>query len=139
MNKKRNTTYQKNIVSAALFALAMLVLVISCPLKRLLTNNYVSQSSTLPKSNQTSSNQYATILNSIHTNCCFAKNKISFFQDEKSHSQNIYIPTFCTIISNDTEHYFHSFLDGNKQNYKFAANAEQHVLPLFLQHRSLLI
>ena len=139
MNKKRNTTYQKNIVSAALFALAMLVLVISCPLKRLLINNYVSQSSTLPKSNQTSSNQYATILNSIHTNCCAVKNKISFFQDHKFHYQKIDISDFYISISNDTKHYQYSLLDGSKQNYKFAANAEQHVLPLFLQHRSLLI
>lgn len=139
MHKTRNTTYQKKVWSASLFALAILVLVVSCPLKRFLINNYVSQTSIPSKSSQTSSTQYSKTLFGDYSNCCEAKNKTPLFQVVKSQQHKVDAPVFTINIFNHTGYYIHSFLNGNTADYNVAPDSDHTSLPIFLQHRSLLI
>ncbi|MGZ8516769.1 MAG: hypothetical protein ACXWWD_05435 [Chitinophagaceae bacterium] len=139
MHKKRITGYQTNIYSAALFALAILVLVVSCPLKRLFINNHVSQTSVASKFNRTNNNQYFSILYSSHTTYCADKNKTPILQADKSQHTKVVAPAFTINIFNHTGYCIHSFLDGIKTDHNSAPDSGYSSLPLFLRHRSLLI
>lgn len=139
MNNKENTNYQKNIGSAALFALAILILVVSCPLKRLLTNNFSSQTSILSKSKPTNNTRSFSVFYSNDTSCYTDNDKEAVLQADKIQQIKTDAPVFTANIFNHTGYYIHSFLGGIKTEYNFAPTFGYSSLPLFLQHRSLLI
>jgi hypothetical protein len=122
MLTKRNTIYQNKMCSASLFALAILVLVVSCPLKRLFINNSVSQTSIPSKSNQTSSTQYSKHLFGSYSNCYSAKNKVSLFQDDKSQHKQVDPPVYSTNSSNHTGYYIQSFLNTTRLSYNVVSH-----------------
>lgn len=139
MQKKGNINYQKNVGSAALFALAILILVVSCPLKRLLTNNFSSQTSSHVKSKSTNNTRAFSVFYSNDTTCYTDTDKVAILQADKIQQINTDVPLFTDNIFNYTGYFIHSFLNGNTANYNIVAVVNYSSLPLFLRHRSILV
>lgn len=139
MQKKGNSNYQNKIYSAFLMALAVLVLIVSCPLKNLLANNSASQSSIHSKSNQTNSKQHFNGHNSKNTSCFATNNKLTFVKADLLQQHKTDAPVVVFNISNHTGYYIHSFLNTVRPGYYVIPNSDYSHLSLFLQHRSLLI
>jgi len=139
MDLKGITTYQKKIGSAALFALAILILVVSCPLKRLLTNNSISKTPTALESKQTKNNQYLSKLYSINTTCSAQKNETLIFKADNSPHKNADDYIITINIFNNNEYHSHTFLDGIESEFYLAPSSGYNSIPLFIQHRRLLI
>ena len=139
MEQKIITTYQKKIGSAALLALAILILVVSCPLKRLLSNNAVSKTPTALESKQTKNNQYLSKLYSTNTTCTAQKNETLIFQADNSPHKNAEDHIITINIFNNNGYHFHSFLDGIESEFYIAPAPGYNSIPLFIQHRRLLI
>lgn len=139
MEQKLITTYQKKIGSVALFALAILILVVSCPLKRLLSNNAVSKTPKALESKQTKNNQYLSKLYSTNTTCSAQKNETLIFQAYNAPHKNAEDHIITINIFNYNGYHFHSFSDGIESEFYVAPASGYNSIPLFIQHRRLLI
>ena len=139
MEQKIITTYQKKIGSVALFALAILILVVSCPLKRLLSNNAVSKTPKALESKQTKNNQYLSKLYSTNTTCSAQKNETLIFQAYNAPHKNAEDHIITINILNYNGYHFHSFSDGIESEFYVAPASGYNSIPLFIQHRRLLI
>lgn len=125
--------------SAFLFALAVLLLVVSCPLKRLLQKNEGSYSSTSVRSNQTNIDQRTNTGYSSADNCCVVKKKTSFAKSGLSQKVVVFTPSYLSNVSDASGFDINYYLSG--VNYKAAhvAFSNPSSIPLFLQHLRLLI
>lgn len=139
MHKRRKTGYQKNIGSVTLFALAVFVLVISCPLKRLLINSAVSQNSLPSSSNQTKTNQHFSSLFNNNTTCSAERNTTAILQADNNLYEKRTTPLFTENIFNYTDYFIQPFLNGDSADYYLVRDVNYPSLPLFLKHRSLLV
>ncbi|HJW16685.1 MAG TPA: hypothetical protein VJ499_06180 [Flavisolibacter sp.] len=122
--------------TAFLFLLAVLMLVVSCPFKRLLQaeNNFQAFAQQSIKWNDNASQGIA----SKNTFCCSQKQKIILVKPTISKQQ---LPG-SDILANQNLHTgfaIHYFLNGTERLHKAFAIPPVSTLPLFLQHRRLLI
>lgn len=139
MQGKVNNYYQKNIASAGLFAMAMLLLVVSCPFKRLLTNNYSSQTSRHSNSKSTNNTRALSIFYSNDARCYAETDKAAIWQADKIQQIKTATPLFTDNIFNSTGYFIHSFSNGNTDNYNLVSVVKCSSIPLFLRHRSILV
>lgn len=125
--------------SALMITVAAIVLIVSCPLKRLLVNNFVSQRSVSSRSNQTNINQPANIFNNSNKSCFVFKSKTTVVNAGVSQQYKIIAPVFTFNIFDHTGYWLQSFLNRASPFYKTVSCADISPLPLFLRHRSILI
>jgi hypothetical protein len=136
---KSNSRYQQNIFSALLFALAILILLLSCPLKHLLQNDFNPNSPVTSKSNQTNNTRYFNTSYNNSSTYCTAINKSTILQAHPFLYQKVDAPVFTLNIYNHTGYYIHLFLSDIKPLYSTALRPDYSSLPIFIQHRSFLI
>lgn len=139
MDKRGNTNYQKCNGGAVLFALAIWVLAVSCPLKSILNYNAVLQSSVASRSSLTNSKQDFSNVYASNATCFAGKAKTVSLRADKMQYFKADAPVFTINVFNHTGYYIHSIPDGINTEYNLAADSDYSSLPLFLQHRGLLI
>jgi hypothetical protein len=124
----------RNFGSALLFALAVLLLVVSCPVKRFLNLNYTS--STQQSSKQENQSGKTAIYNI--TSCCSLKQKIILV---KGSFKKQYAPAHEIVLTSNRQYGFdiNYFLSRIRSNHLRSAHTTLFSPPLFLQHRRLLI
>lgn len=125
--------------SAFLFALAVLLLVVSCPLKRLLQNNPGSYSRSSVRSNQTNINQRTNTGYSTADNCCAVKKKTAFVKSGLSQKVVLFTPSYLSNVSDASGFDINYYLSGINYNSANVEITNASSLPLFLQHLRLLI
>jgi hypothetical protein len=122
--------------SGILMAMAVLVLAVSCPLKRMLQSNLPSFSSVSKAKKITNSEANANYTK--NASCCGLQKKIVTVSASLKSSE--ILPAFF-LPANDMASVFAIpyFLSGTAPEYNAANNFTPSALPLFLQHRRLLI
>ena len=128
-------SYQKQrFTSAILFALAILIIVVSCPLKRMLN----STASASPRIAYVSVNQSISVAAPSQVSCCALKAKVTLLHAElKAQETPLPVPLIASISWSGF--YIPYCLSGTPQTYYATATCLSFNLPLFLQHRRLLI
>lgn len=127
------------IFSALSVALAVLILVVSCPVKRLLQNNFVSISTTATKSSQTNLNQRSSADNSIAGNCSITAHNTVLAKQDLSKQNKLPLPYHPSSIIAEAGFDLNYFLTGLNPGSLRSANTLYRSIPLFLQHLRLLI
>lgn len=127
------------IFSALSVALAVLILVVSCPVKRLLQNNFVYVSTTATKSSQTNLNQRSFADYSTAGNCSLTAHNTVLVKQDLSQQDKLPLPFHPSIISDEAGFDLNYFLTGLNPGSFTSANTLQRSIPLFLQHLRLLI
>ena len=137
-----NTGINKNALiknkgkTAFLFLLAALMLVVSCPFKRLLQaeNNLPASTHQSIKGNnaERQGSQYKNI------SCCAQKQQITIAKSAISKQQ---LPATDFLESKNFQHSFaiYYFLNGTDKHYSYPVTTSISSSSLFLQHRRLLI
>lgn len=132
-NKNSLTTNKGR--TAFLFLLAVLMLVVSCPFKRLLQTENTGQSSQQSVKWNGAERKVAA----YQSDCsCAKKQKITLVKFEVS-NQQLPTPEFLAEQNYPTGFSIHYFLSGTKKQYQHFSSSIPSSLPLFLQHRRLLI
>jgi hypothetical protein len=140
MKKSGNPFYffpKTGAASALMFSLALLILVVSCPLKRLLTDG-MATSTSVPRSNQTNNNQHSVKNYSDEFNSCSISDRPVFTSD-LLHTVKVQAPVYFQNIFNEPGYNIHYFLSGINYRYHSSTASLNSPLPLFLQHLRLLI
>lgn len=139
MNTSVNKIFSSGrmIHSAGLFALALMLLVISCPLKKLLQNNVASHSS-LQKTKQININQPRASQYSSAVSCSAIREKTLLV---KSNLIQLKAPSSLYFPDRKRESGFeiNYFLSRTNSKCGFSASSNLSSLPLFLQHLRLRI
>lgn len=141
MNTSANGIYscrKATIYAALMFALAVMLLVVSCPLKRLLQNNFVSNSSSAVKG-QTNINHRTGADYSAFANSCADKKEIILAKPDLFKQSELLVPLYLSNIIRRPGFTINYFLSGTNYNYAFLVSSHYSTLPLFLQHLRLLI
>lgn len=121
--------------TALLFLLAALMLVASCPFKRLLQTENNSQTSQPSVKWNGAERKVAA----YQSDCpCAKKQKITLVKFDIS-KQKLPAPEFIAEKNFQTGFSIHYFLSGTEKQYPFFSASSPSSLPLFLQHRRLLI
>jgi hypothetical protein len=122
--------------SAFLFLIAILMLVVSCPFKRLLQaeNNIQAFAQQSTKWNNTISQG----ITSNSSSCCSQKLKTTLVNPDKT-KQQLTGPDIVSTRNLQTGFTIHYFLSGAERLYKPFPSSSVSSLPLFLQHCRLLI
>ena len=143
MNTSANTIFsprKATVYTALTFALAMLVLVVSCPVKRLLLTNFNSTASSSPtKSSRTNIYQGANIENNATANCYTENDKTAVVESDISQKHKLTLPLYLSNINNQTGFDINYFLSRISYNSTQSVASQHSTLPLFLQHLRLLI
>jgi uncharacterized protein (UPF0333 family) len=126
------------VSSALLFSLALLLLIDSCPLKRLLKNTFSANSTSATKGNQTNINEPTVTNYSNSVNSCAVSEKPVFTID-LSQQVNLHTPVYFQNIINEPGYNTHYFLSRINYSYNPSSASFNSSLPLFLQHLRLLI
>ena len=127
------------IYTALTFALAMLVLIVSCPVKRLILTNFDSTASSSTKSSQTNIYKGANIENSATANCSIVNDKTDVVKSDISQQHKLPVPLYLSNINNQTGFDINYFLSAINFSGISSVSAQHATLPLFLQHLRLLI
>jgi hypothetical protein len=131
-----NTSYKKQRVSSAiLFVLAILVIVVSCPLKRMLNS---STSTASPRIANVSVSQSTSVGTPSQVSCCALKAKVTLLGAELKAQKTPLPVSFIASISLSGFDIPY-FLSGTVKAYYDTETFVSSNLPLFLQHRRLLI
>jgi hypothetical protein len=133
INHHRFASRKAAVISTIVCVLAMMIIVVSCPLKRMLHNRVFSNTSPVAKSNHA-----AKTINNNNV-CFFAKDKIFSLKPELSGKHTLPSPLSLPAIYEQPRadiHYSLSSLPLTDFNAAFNHYAE---LPLFLQQSRLLI
>lgn len=142
MNSSANSIYSSRkitVYSAILSALALLILVVSCPLKQLLQENLVSNSSHAVRTNQTNTSQNSNTDYSAQDNCCNVRNNTVLIQPDLSQQVKLPVPLYFSNIIELPGFDVNYFLSRIKNNTTTLLSSNLSSLPLFLQHLRLLI
>ena len=142
MNSSLNKIFsprKATVHTALMFALAMLVLIVSCPVKRLLLTNFNSTASSSQKSSQTNIYQGVNIENSATANCSVENDKTDVIKSDVSQQHKLPLPLYLSNISNQSGFDINYFLSGISYNITQSIASQHATLPLFLQHLRLLI
>ncbi len=128
------------VCSAVLFALAIMIPVVSCPLKKLLHSEYIPGSSLPARTNETNTSQRTSNdYNAAANNCYAARNKI--FLTNSYSLQRVKVPAGGDLSYTTTRAGFESnyFLNSTHPPAGISVFTHRSELPLFLQHLRLLI
>jgi hypothetical protein len=126
------------IFSALLFSLSLLVLVVSCPLKKLLHNESAESTRAVTRSNQTNINNRTDVEYSSASNNCRVRDVIVFVKSDLSQPTNVQAPVYFANVINATGFNVNYYLSRlSFRNADLTSNTSS--LPLFLQHLQLLI
>jgi hypothetical protein len=140
MIKSENKIYlftKAKVSSALLFSLALLLLIVSCPIKRFVKNSFSATSTSAGRSNQTNSKKHTVTNYSNEFNSCSVSEE-PFFTTDFSQQVKLQVPENFANIINEPGFNIHYFLSGI--NYSNHPPISHHLpLPLFLQHLRLLI
>jgi hypothetical protein len=136
MNASANkqNTIGRRFSSALLFALAVLLLAVSCPVKRFFNTNFAN--STQQNSKQESQPGKAAKYQS--TSCCSLKQK-TILVKASFKKQNAPAPDVVLTGNSQSGFDINHFLSRTRSNQLSSAPTTIPSLPLFLQHRRLLI
>jgi len=138
MNTPHNTitwTGRKHI-TVLLFTLSMLMLVGSCPFKRLLQHHIQTQASTQMPVKWNSPQQKRAAYG--NTSCCSLKQKTTLAKTTIT-KHEVPSPHFFADMNVPSGFAIYYFLNGTDNRYNHSASLSLSSLPLFLQHRRLLI
>lgn len=139
MNTSANKIYSSckaNIYSAFLFALAVLLLVVSCPLKRVLQVNVTFNSSPATRTNQTNISQQT---NAGFGATCAVKKKTLFVEPGLIQKVQIAIPFYFSNVANATGFDINHYLSRIHCQPAYVVSSNTSSLPIYLQHLRLLI
>jgi len=142
MHSSANTIYtsaKAKIYSAIILSLAVMVLVFSCPLKRLLENNSVPNISSAIRTKQTNINENNIADYSASDYCFAANNKMVPLKPGVSQQHKLPAPLSPANNIQNAGLTSRDFLSGIDYKYHFLAISYPSSLPLFLQNCSLLI
>ncbi|RPD51173.1 hypothetical protein [Paracnuella aquatica] len=122
--------------SALVLLLAVLMLVVSCPFKRLLRAETGVQTNAQKTIKRQCAEQTAAVVQ--HNVCCGQKQKITLVQlhDNK---QELPAADFVADLDRQAGFAIQYFLSGTDEAIQTAISSAPSLLPLFLQHRRLLI
>lgn len=141
MKKSENKIHlfaKAKVSSALLFSLAFLLLIVSCPLKKFLKNNFSANSTSATRSNHTNINQRTITNYSNAFNSC-AVSEESVFTTDVSQQVKQQTPVYFANIINEPGYNTHYFLSRINYSYHPSSASLSSSLPLFLQHLRLLI
>jgi uncharacterized protein (UPF0333 family) len=141
MNTSAHTIYsisKSKLSLAFLFALAVLLLVVSCPLKRLLQSNYVVYNSTATRTNQTNINTDSAAQHASIENCCTIK-KAVFVQSNLVQKIKLSSPLYISNLYTERGFDIHYSLSRIKNKPAYLVSSNTSLLPIYLQHLRLLI
>lgn len=141
MNSSLNKIFsprKATVYTALMFALAMLVLIVSCPVKRLLLTNFNSTASSSQKSNQ-NIYQGVNIENNATADCSVENDKTDVIKSDVSQQHKLPLPLYLSNINNQAGFDINYFLSGISYNITQSIASQHATLPLFLQHLRLLI
>lgn len=116
-----------------------MILVLSCPLKKLLQNNYVSNSSATGKIGQTNNIQGSIVDYHSTDNCLIVTKEIFLVKTDLSKQINFSDPLYLTNITRQPGFDINYFLSGVSYDYTHLVSYHYSTLPLFLQHLRLRI
>lgn len=136
MNASANkqNTIGRRFSSALLFALAVLLLAVSCPVKRFFNTNFANatQQSSKEESQPGKAAKYQSI------SCCSLKHK-TILVKASFKKQNAPVPDVVLTGNSQSGFDINYFLSRTRNNHFRSAHSTVSSLPLFLQHRRLLI
>lgn len=141
MHRMNTGIHQKSVITnkgktALLFLLAVLMLIVSCPFKRLLqTDSNIQASSQSSVKWSGAERKVAAYQNACS---CAQKQKITLVKFEVS-KQKLPASDFLADQNGQTGFSLQYFLSGLEKNYSPSASTSVSSLPLFLHHRRLLI
>lgn len=142
MNTSANKIYstgKAKLSLAFLFALAVLLLVVSCPLKRLLQSNDIVNTSTTTRTNQTKINSsLSTQLASVE-NCCAVKKTAVFAKTNLVQKVKLSSPSYVSNLFTERGFDIHYSLSRIKDGPAYVVSSNTSSLPIYLQHLRLLI
>jgi len=125
--------------SALLFALAVLLLVVNCPLKRMLQNNYGGFSASATRTNQTNISQ-RTYADYHAVESCYSIQKKNIFVNSNSFQKvNLPTPFYLSDVAGATGFDINYYLSSIRVKPAATHTSNPSSLPLFLQHLRLRI
>ncbi len=134
------STSKATAYSAVLFALALTMLIVSCPLKKFLQSDHIAGSSLPVRTNQTNINlQNEDDINSVANSCYAAKNKIVLTKSYASQRVKLLAGNELSYISIQAGFGLNYFLNSTQPLSGVTVSTHRSDLPLFLQHLRLLI
>ena len=141
MNTSKNKFYSSqkaNVYTVFMAALAVIILFVSCPLKRVLQNDFAAGSSTPVRTNQTNINQPTTSDFYASNEVCGVNQKAELTKFKTS--QKV-IPAFTNLshISLQSGFDINYLLSRIKDEPAYSVSSKTTSLPLYLQHLRLLI
>ena len=142
MNTSAYTIYsigKSKLSLAFLFALAVLLLVVSCPLKRLLQSNDMVYTSKTTKASQTNISTRSAAQHSSIENCCAIKKKAVFVKSGLSQKVVAFAPSYLSTVSDASGFDINYYLSGINYNSAQVEINDPSSLPHFLQHLRLRI
>ena len=142
MNTSKNKIYstgKAKLSLALLFALAVILLVVSCPLKRLLQSNDIVNTATATRTNQTNINSGSSTQRAAIENCCAIKKKAVFAQTNLVQKVKLSSPLYVSNLFAERGFDIHYSLSRIKNNPAYVVSSNASSLPLYLQHLRLLI
>lgn len=129
---------RSKLYAASVFTLALLILVVTCPLKRMVQGN-LSASSSAQKFHRVTVHSSVAAEYTATASCCALKKKEYLIQGSVVKigvpSPNSLVP-YLTVVQGFGVHYFLSRADHEAPSFTPTASLS---LPLFLQHLRLLI
>ena len=142
MNTSANKIYstgKAKLSLAFLFALAVLLLVVTCPLKRLLQSNDIVNTSTAKRINQTNINSGSSAQRASVENCCALKKRAVFAHTNLVQKVKLSSPLNVSTLFTETGFDIHYSLSRIKNEAAYVVSPNTSSLPIYLQHLRLLI
>lgn len=142
MNLSANKIFllrKATIYTALTFALAITVLVLSCPLSRLLQSDFVLNASNATKANQTKINQRTGVHYSFTDKCSIAAEGTVLIKPVVAQQPKLRLPLYLSNITSQTGFDINSFLSRINYSHIQLVSSQHSTFPLFLQHLRLLI
>jgi uncharacterized protein (UPF0333 family) len=142
MNTSANKIYstgKAKLSLAFLFALAVLLLVVSCPLKRLLQSNDIVKTSTATRINQTNISSSSSAQRASIENCCALKKRGVFVQSNLLQKVKPLLPLYVSNLYTERGFDIHYSLSRIRNEAAYVVSSNTSSLPIYLQHLRLLI
>jgi uncharacterized protein (UPF0333 family) len=142
MNTSANTSYstaKAKLSLAFLFALAVILLVVSCPLKRLLQSNDVVNTAATTRTNQTNINTGSLTQRAAIENCCALKKRAVFAQTNLVQKVKLSSPLYVSNLFAERGFDIHYSLSRIKDERAYVVSSNTSSLPIYLQQLRLLI
>lgn len=145
MNTCANRIYSRrkaniySIYSALVFSLAVLLLVVSCPVKRALQSGFASHASPVSRTNQTNINEQTNAGIDGTANCLTFQKKTVFVTSGWLQKVQIAIPFYFSDVANATGFDIYDYLSRLQTKPAHVISFNTSSLPLYLQHLRLLI